>query len=377
MVIFGFLLFGPDKLPQMGRTLGRALRQFRETQERYDLGRSVRGCGRTPVAAAAGWPVRPKKSAAEAQASDDDLDADLADGTEAAPRRKETFAERRARLAAEKAQKEQEGGEPGAAASEPAADSVPAVEPEPEEKPAPRPRQVSTNRGPLCAPPAQAPRVEAASDADADAASVAVEEGEMRELNAHRTRPHAAVRPSRRTAPPSHHRGRFGARRIFRDVLRHARRDRYPARPHPRVRRQVLCHDEALGGFSVRFSIAFKLALVMCCPMNYNLAGPCVLPARRLSPTSAAGSSPPSSAPPPCSFWACCSAISWSLRPAFGFLIGETRGGIGAQALPELLVDYINTEDPAHGTRLRCGIQASAYRVLPCGVPYRSVCEVP
>ena len=34
IVIFGFLLFGPDKLPQMGRTLGRALRQFRETQQR-------------------------------------------------------------------------------------------------------------------------------------------------------------------------------------------------------------------------------------------------------------------------------------------------------------------------------------------------------
>ena len=34
IVIFGFLLFGPDKLPQMGRTIGRALRQFRETQQR-------------------------------------------------------------------------------------------------------------------------------------------------------------------------------------------------------------------------------------------------------------------------------------------------------------------------------------------------------
>ena len=34
IVIFGFLLFGPDKLPQIGRTLGRALRQFRETQEK-------------------------------------------------------------------------------------------------------------------------------------------------------------------------------------------------------------------------------------------------------------------------------------------------------------------------------------------------------
>ncbi|MFR3924134.1 MAG: twin-arginine translocase TatA/TatE family subunit [Collinsella sp.] len=34
IVVFGFLLFGPDKLPQMGRTIGRAIRQFRETQEK-------------------------------------------------------------------------------------------------------------------------------------------------------------------------------------------------------------------------------------------------------------------------------------------------------------------------------------------------------
>ena len=34
ILVFGFLLFGPDKLPQMGHTIGRALRQFRETQEK-------------------------------------------------------------------------------------------------------------------------------------------------------------------------------------------------------------------------------------------------------------------------------------------------------------------------------------------------------
>ncbi|WP_195419669.1 twin-arginine translocase TatA/TatE family subunit [Collinsella sp. D33t1_170424_A12] len=175
IVIFGFLLFGPDKLPQMGRTLGRALRQFRETQEKMTS--VVQSEVIDPMAAAAAAPVRPKKSAAEAQASDDDLDADLADGTEAAPRRKETFAERRARLAAEKAQKEQEGGEPGAAASEPAADSVPTVEPEPEEEPAPEAEQIRTTEDLYARRPRKRRAVEAASDADADAASVAVEEG--------------------------------------------------------------------------------------------------------------------------------------------------------------------------------------------------------
>ena len=42
IVVFGFLLFGPDKLPQMGRTIGRAIRQFRETQEKDDGRCSVR-----------------------------------------------------------------------------------------------------------------------------------------------------------------------------------------------------------------------------------------------------------------------------------------------------------------------------------------------
>ena len=35
ILVFAFLLFGPDKLPGMGRTIGRALRQFREAQEGF------------------------------------------------------------------------------------------------------------------------------------------------------------------------------------------------------------------------------------------------------------------------------------------------------------------------------------------------------
>ena len=35
IVLFGFLLFGPDKLPGMGRTIGKALRQFRQAQEGF------------------------------------------------------------------------------------------------------------------------------------------------------------------------------------------------------------------------------------------------------------------------------------------------------------------------------------------------------
>ena len=96
IVVFGFLLFGPDKLPQMGRTLGRALRQFRETQEKMTS--VVQTEVLDPMAAAAN--ATPKTPAAAA-AADDDADAD--DAAAASTPRKETFAERRARLAAEKA----------------------------------------------------------------------------------------------------------------------------------------------------------------------------------------------------------------------------------------------------------------------------------
>lgn len=117
IVIFGFLLFGPDKLPQMGRTIGRALRQFRETQEKMTS--VVQSEVIDPMAAAAAAPVKPKKAHGSSQgaAADDDLDADRSDATEVTPRRKETFAERRARLAAEKAEKEAAAAESEAGAA--------------------------------------------------------------------------------------------------------------------------------------------------------------------------------------------------------------------------------------------------------------------
>ena len=132
IVVFGFLLFGPDKLPQMGRTIGRAIRQFRETQEKMTA--VVQSEIIDPVSEAASAPVKPKKAAV-----DDDSDADE-DATEtAAPAKKETFAERRARLAAEKAASE--GAAEGENAAEEteadaAAESASAAESEPEPEPA-------------------------------------------------------------------------------------------------------------------------------------------------------------------------------------------------------------------------------------------------
>lgn len=135
IVVFGFLLFGPDKLPQMGRTIGRAIRQFRETQEKMTA--VVQSEIIDPVSEAASAPVKPKKAAA----TDDDSDADEDAAETAAPAKKETFAERRARLAAEKAASEGAAEGEGAAeeseaeSAEPAAAAEPVVEPEPAAEP--------------------------------------------------------------------------------------------------------------------------------------------------------------------------------------------------------------------------------------------------
>ena len=137
IVVFGFLLFGPDKLPQMGRTIGRAIRQFRETQEKMTA--VVQSEIIDPVSEAASAPVKPKKAAA----TDDDSDADEDAAETTAPAKKETFAERRARLAAEKVASEGaaegEGAEPAAAA-----DTAVEPEPEPAAEPEPEPAEPTT-----------------------------------------------------------------------------------------------------------------------------------------------------------------------------------------------------------------------------------------
>lgn len=148
IVVFGFLLFGPDKLPQMGRTIGRAIRQFRETQEKMTA--VVQSEIIDPVSEAASAPVKPKKTAV-----DDDSDADKDAAETAAPAKKETFAERRARLAAEKAASEAaaegEGAAEEAEGAEPAAVAEPVVEPEPAAEPEPEPEPVEPTTADLYA----------------------------------------------------------------------------------------------------------------------------------------------------------------------------------------------------------------------------------
>lgn len=119
ILVFGFLLFGPDKLPQMGRTIGRALRQFRETQEK--LTSVVQSEVVDPMTAAVNEPTRPRR------VDDDDDDADASAEEAEAPARRETFAERRARLAAEKAAAEQTAQEGDAAEKDAAVADVAAT----------------------------------------------------------------------------------------------------------------------------------------------------------------------------------------------------------------------------------------------------------
>ena len=120
ILVFAFLLFGPDKLPQAGKTIGRAIRQFRETQQKVT--NVVQTEVIDPMAAAANASSTAKKAAAADADADADAPADIA-AEKVAEARKETFAERRARLAAEKA-----AAEAAAPEGESLAESSPAAE---------------------------------------------------------------------------------------------------------------------------------------------------------------------------------------------------------------------------------------------------------
>ncbi|WP_417230451.1 Sec-independent protein translocase subunit TatA/TatB [Thermophilibacter sp.] len=106
IVLFAFMIFGPDKLPGMGRTIGRALRQFRSAQEGFT---EVVQTNIMDPAAEALSDDAPKKKASRDRATelDEDADLDLPEGEEAPrPKRAETFAERKKRLAEEKKARE-------------------------------------------------------------------------------------------------------------------------------------------------------------------------------------------------------------------------------------------------------------------------------
>ena len=129
IIIFAFLLFGPDKLPGMGRTIGRGLRQFREAQASVTkVVQSEVIDPMTKAASAGADGVKAKVS------TDEDADIEAADLTK---RSAETFAERKARLSAEKAARDATTAD--GAADAPAADEAPAPDaPAPAEVPEPQ-----------------------------------------------------------------------------------------------------------------------------------------------------------------------------------------------------------------------------------------------
>ncbi len=123
ILLFAFLVFGPDKLPGMGRTLGRALRQFQNAQEGFN--KVVRADLLDPAADA--LHEKPKRSEQLKNAASD---ADREDTDH-----QETFAERRARLkeereaaekaAAEAAEQNKQAEQPEAVSAEEAPAAAP------------------------------------------------------------------------------------------------------------------------------------------------------------------------------------------------------------------------------------------------------------
>ncbi|MEY8437254.1 twin-arginine translocase TatA/TatE family subunit [Atopobiaceae bacterium 24-176] len=129
IIIFAFLIFGPDKLPGMGRTIGRGLRQFRSAQD--SVTKVVQSEVLDPMTKAATAGADGVKSKV---IHDEDADIEAAD---LSSRSTETFAERKARLAVEKAARDEAAASeaPSATPEVPDATSVPkddaAAAPEP------------------------------------------------------------------------------------------------------------------------------------------------------------------------------------------------------------------------------------------------------
>ena len=109
IVVFAFMLFGPDKLPGMGRTIGRVLRQFREASEGFT--EVVQTNIMDPASEELEKSPKQRRREAEELAGESagaDGSATAEGSAEAPAPRRETFAERKARLAAERKAREQE-----------------------------------------------------------------------------------------------------------------------------------------------------------------------------------------------------------------------------------------------------------------------------
>ncbi len=128
ILLFAFMIFGPDKLPGMGKTLGRALRQFRTAQEGFTQ------VVQTEIVDPATEAMSDKKPNRNRAEFDEDADIEGEGASAPAAKKTETFAERKKRLEAERKAKEAaekeaaEAAEQSSAAADPDADEAPAAE---------------------------------------------------------------------------------------------------------------------------------------------------------------------------------------------------------------------------------------------------------
>lgn len=124
ILIFGFLIFGPDKLPEIAKTIGRAIAKFRNAQE--DMTEQLKGATfvdkdnpdgplKNPLEVMENAANEGKAKAAEARRKADEA-------TDAVVERTESFAERKARYDRERA--ERRAAEQKAAEEEAAADAA-------------------------------------------------------------------------------------------------------------------------------------------------------------------------------------------------------------------------------------------------------------
>lgn len=182
IVLFGFLLFGPDKLPGMGRTLGRALKQFRAAQEDFNevvQSEVIKPMNEVMDATTAAEAKKQEVARKKALADDDDLDTDVA---KSVPKR-ESFAERKRRLEAEKKARE----EAAAAASHEA------------EAPANAPAAAPANAPAAAAPATPAP---ASSPEDSTSAEEKPDLSARALYNLHPSRNSAATEDARKNYHP-------------------------------------------------------------------------------------------------------------------------------------------------------------------------------
>ena len=89
ILLFAFLIFGPDKLPAAGRTIGRAIRQFRNAQD--EMNKVIRTEVYDPLN-----DTSPLKNPFDSKGAKKKSNATAKSDTE------ETFAERKARMTREK-----------------------------------------------------------------------------------------------------------------------------------------------------------------------------------------------------------------------------------------------------------------------------------